>query len=360
MSQLDGRSLQEILMPFSMSKHTMLRCRVFTGPKCLLVNRKLAVASVLWNIEPFNDWLGAKAEIEGAYQKLGSEDPLAEKERAEAILKVFVKCFFQAGQADLVEIISCSTMLRQFRSLNELSIVTQALRAWAFGRGLWPEQFFSESYLKASTKFQARVEVQGDREGGIEVRETITLRNGGAGSPALLRLREPAFAHRGTSLSEDEADLQRWYLIENMTRALFRGQALAVGTCTIEGGRKLASIFTCNPEKVRHVLTPLSELEYEYGPNAWIHLALKDSFWPVSIHERFVSADNMGKLTEYMASQTGIGGTDNRMYQVEQMAPFTGAWSPRLSREGLLEADLQNDRWSLTRLGEGKESCIPE
>lgn len=91
-----------------------------------------------------------------------------------------------------------------------------------------------------------------------------------------------------------------------------KGLPLALGKCKIgqegEAEETLISIFTLNPAEFRAVFHPLSELDYEFGKNAWLNLEPKSSFWCVNAFETKVADISMQK------ARRELGGEEDGVY----------------------------------------------
>jgi hypothetical protein len=144
-------------------------------------------------------------------------------------------------------------------------------------------------------------------------------------------------------------------IIQWTYRAITRAMPLAVGQCEISDGEMLVSLFMLDPRIHYKVFTPLSELEYEFGANAWIHTAPKANFWSVNRGDGKVDDVFIQKARE-MLETFGLHGTgiSRDTFAVQKTGDEVyGVWSPRLSRLGMLKQSVSLD-WKMRSLGKGK------
>ncbi|KAK3687106.1 hypothetical protein LTR37_019173 [Vermiconidia calcicola] len=167
----------------------------------------------------------------------------------------------------------------------------------------------------------------------------------------MIHFRKPLFGNDGGDDS-DSGSTGRFCMIDQLADAVACGRPIAVGNCGIEGER-LVSLFTFDPSVHQKVFTPLSELEYEYGQNAWIHLTPKSSFWSVSSYPYITTQREVETVDKHLNGAEGeLPVADDEVLQINTCAYGQGTWSARLSRNGLLTLNQVTQQWHNVPLGQ--------
>ncbi|KAI5923046.1 heterokaryon incompatibility protein-domain-containing protein [Camillea tinctor] len=113
-----------------------LQTRSFHGPRTLVIDGKLAVEGILWDISP--------------YHSLGViRDQMASSKDTTSRLQLLARSLFELERPDILEALIVIAMQRQFKSLREFSSIIEQLHGWFSGSGDWPT-VFSECNLLTS------------------------------------------------------------------------------------------------------------------------------------------------------------------------------------------------------------------
>ncbi|KAI5867532.1 hypothetical protein GGS23DRAFT_548756 [Durotheca rogersii] len=334
------------------SPHTRFRSQLRNGSKCIVLNRKIVVKGLLWDIEPFHELDCLRDDI--LKQEQSGEARNREEHASRFFLFLFqllVRRLLTLGRRDILELIVSAVMGRQFRSPNEIFYFMSELEEWFHGEGWWPAHIAKDTFLtkKPTPRMRVAINATGEERG---LAYALTYTDAKGVDIALLRMSEPPTEMSNTSENNRELAEDR-PIIAWIYNAIRNGLPLALGKCNI-GEETLVSIFTFDPAKHRTVFTPLSELEYEFGKNPWIHLQPKDSFWCVRVCKDKVSEIDMQKAREKLGdTEDGVGTGEiyvsDQILEVDGRATKNervyGVWSPRLSRFGMLTREQETKSW---------------
>ena len=316
------------------SAHSSNRAQVTAGSKCLVLGGKLLVEGILWRIVPFTDLEGLEKTTE----------PIAKEDKKDPIrfyfFQALVRRLISLGRIDLLELVVVSVMRRQLTSPLELVHLLNELQAWSCDEQHWPANIAEESFLE-------RLPAPRNTE--------IRLANGR--SKKLVQYLKYRDA-RGLdyALGEFESDdSQPKDLLSHMYHAVQDRRPLALGECKVRD-QTLVSLFMFDPSQYQWVLTPVNELEYEFGKNPWLHVHLKDTFWCVTKGEQTASVADLKRASEILnLGADGEKHFSNETFEVVTSGTgshISGTWSPRLSRRGILTIG-DDGSWNMVPLGQG-------
>jgi hypothetical protein len=307
-------SIDNLLTLEGMPTHTYFGAQIPTGDRCLVLDGKAIIKGLLWDIVPFHEF----GILRDRVRELLQSD---EKGAVQLLLQQFVDQCFKLGRRDILELIITAAMRRQLTSPAEIFVLMGELDAWCHGKRSWPADIAEGSHLQ-----------------GVHTVTTLPRATG----------------------AKDFLQSSSWgnYLMRWIYNAISNGLPLALGKCNI--GEKeeetLISIFTFDPAEHRAVFTPLSELEYEFGESAFVHLEPKSSFWCVSTCETMVADASIQKARRNLGVKEDILDESNQILRIEQSSVTRkrGAiWSPRLSRTGMYTRDAETESWGRVPLGRG-------
>ena len=338
------------------STHTRFRSRLKNGSKCLVSNHKVIVQGLLWGVEPFHELDGLRDDI--CRQQQSSEANNRGKHTTRfSFFQLLVRRLLTLGRRDILELIILAVMGRQFTSPNEIFHFIYELEEWFHGERFWPAHIAEETFLERTPISQTKASFMGEERG---MKNALTYTNAKGVSIALSEMEEPLAerskkSEKSHHLAEEGRPIIRW-----IYNAVHNGLPLALGRCNV-GEETLVSIFTFDPAKYRTVFTPLSELEYEFGKNPWIHLFPKDSFWCVRVCKDKASEIDIQRAREKLGD---IGDNVNtheiyvsdQILEVEDSATkedIKAVWSPRLSRIGMLTREQEGKSWKRVPFGRG-------
>lgn len=304
--QFEGSPLREIGTTSGMSPHTRFKARTLSGPKFLVISKMALVAGILWTLIPFD---GLNTCADRLCQLLVVADDGSsityDSAQRDSILQLLVEQLFVIGRDDLIELIVTSALRRQLHSPAEIYSILKELWSWMYRNHAWPGRILSDTLLESQ----------------------------GSGTHP-----------RSTKES----------LFDCILASVARRKPLVVGECVLQNERRIVSLFTLEPGKYGTVFTPLSELEYEYGHNPWIHMAPKDSFWPIKPCSDEVGGEERLKATERLGDIVHEIYLSNEIWEVQGWVHARAVWSPRLSQTGLLEQDRTSEAWQKVLMGRGK------
>lgn len=310
--------------------------QIMAGSKCLVLGGKLLVEGILWKIVPFTGLEGLEKTTE-PIAKEGARDPIRFY-----FFQALVRRLIALGRIDLLELVVVSVMRRQLTSPLELVHLLNQLQAWSCNEQHWPMSIAEDSFLKRSPV--SRNNIVHYRDGRTrKVVELLTCPDAGSDMAMCV-------------LESD--DSQPKDLLSHIYHAVQDGRPLALGECKV-GDQTLVSLFTFDPPQHQWVLTPVNELEYEFGKNPWLHLELKNKFWCVKKSEHTVSVPDLQRASEIL----NLGEEKKKYFSDEtfkvvtsgKRSSITGTWSSRLSRRGVLT--IRDDgSWNITPLRQGTYS----
>ena len=311
--------------------------QIRSGDPAFVIDGKLLVRGLLWDITPFSALKTLKKEVSKYVtedRNRDRKDRLTPLKSCHELLKLVSKTLLKLGEKDLLELIIVSAMKQQLARPSHITNLMGEIEAWYFGRRDWPKAVFEKDLF--DKRFPG-VNV----ESGVELsRMRITL--------------DVSLFDQSEKLEYDPTHPWGNAIIQWMYRNLAQGKPLAVGRCQTET-EKLVSLFTVDPGQHKKIFTPLSELEYEFGANELLHLDVKSNFWCVKSAEVPLQDSAAQKGREKLAL-VGHGDVEisKDIFHVEDVkASIYGVWSPRLFRLGMLK-DVGDNRWSIESLGKGK------
>lgn len=135
---------------------------------------------------------------------------------------------------------------------------------------------------------------------------------------------------------------------------IMSSQPITLCTCKL-GNETLVSLFTCNADDFDGIVTATSLLEYEFGDNPWLHLEPNDSFFCVRRTNEIPSPLSISKANEILSESSKFEISD-QVLNVEATGTQLGiyeAWSPRLSRNGMLGVGEDGKSWETKPLNSG-------
>jgi len=335
--------------------HSRFRTQIKNGSKCLVLNQKVIMKGLLWDIEPYHELDGLREDIR--MQQRSSVANNKETEYVQFFFQLLVRRVLTLKRRDILELIIAAVMRRQLTSPNEILLLVYELEEWFHGQRFWPAHIAEESFLKRTTTHRSTV-TRGEETRGVK--QALTYTDAKGVQIALAQLDSP--------MSEGNEKSSRFVgefppIIRWIHDAISNGLPLALGKCNI-GEETLISIFTCDPAKYQKVFAPLSELEYEFGKNPWINLWPKDSFWYVRIYKDKVSDEDMQTARKELGG-TGDNVDEHGLYMSDQILEVEypasekevqAIWSPRLSRLGMVTQDSDGKSWKRVPLGQGMKS----
>jgi hypothetical protein len=307
-------SIDNLLTLEGMPTHTYFGANIPTGDRCLVFDGKAIIKGLLWDIVPVHEFGILRDRV---HELLQSDEQGA----VQLLLQQLVDQCFKLGRRDILELIITAAMRRQLTSPAEIFVLMDELEAWCHGKRSWPAEIAEESHLQGA--------------------QTVTTLPRAIGA-------------------KDFLQSSSWgnYLMRWIYDAISNGLPLALGKCNI--GEKeeetLISIFTFDPAEHRAVFTPLSELGYEFGESAFVHLEPKSSFWCVSTCETMVADASIQKARRKLDVKEGELDESNQILKIERSSVTSerGAiWLPRLSRTGIYTRDAETKSWGRVPLGRG-------
>jgi hypothetical protein len=333
-----ARSSENGLSNFNQSMHSRLSDRIRAGDPCLVLDSKALVRGILWEIVPFHGFDELKDVVAGFLEEYPKPFRTKEGKIDEAGHKLFqllVESLLSLDRMDILELLLVSALQRQLSSPAEAFELIGELKQWrCTGREEdWPKRILEKSAL--------------ENESGIR------LDPGAIGAPILIPTEFSLVPPYNKKVEFPIGHPWGNQIIRRIYRAISEGMPLALGQCDI-GGETLVSLFTLDPAKHSMVFTPLSELEYEYGANAWIHMGPKDNFWVVKDKREKVGDELIlrarNKLRAFGMHERNIS---NDVFEIQNAGNVHGVWSPRLSRAAILKKS-DGETWEMHPLGKGK------
>ncbi|KAK3360642.1 hypothetical protein B0T25DRAFT_515893 [Lasiosphaeria hispida] len=252
------------------SAHSRNRGRIMAGSPCLVLEGRLLVKAVLWLIVPFTlDGLEKEIASPEKGVNVGSKkDPVRFH-----FFQALARRLIALGRMDILELVVTSVMRRQLASPLELVHLLNELQAWFRNERSWPMGIADETFLERHPPLKG-VKVVFPNGKKRKVREWVRDPNARGMDIAIARMELE---------SGDNSDTEPEDILSHIHHAVMRGQPIALGECEVKG-ETLVSIFTLNPCQRQWVLTPLDELDYEFGQNAWLHMFPKDTFWRAVVY----------------------------------------------------------------------------
>lgn len=310
-------SINDMLTVAGMPTHSFLGAHIPTGDRCLVLDGKATIKGVLWEIVPCHAFAILRDKVRELQQS-------AEPGAGQLLLRQLVDQCFKLGRRDLLELIVTTAIPRQLTSPAEIFELIDELEASFHGKISWPAHI-------------------------AEKPNSHVVRTGAA-------------RPRATG-PKDFLPSSPWgnYLMQWIYHSISNDVPLALGKCTIgeeEEEETHVSIFTFDPAEHHTVFTPLSELDYEFGANPWVHLEPKSSFWCVSVCNAKISDANMQRARR----EHCVEGDEDDLYisnQILKIERSSGIremraiWSPRLSRAGTHKRDPETKSWERVPLGRG-------
>lgn len=306
------------------SMNTRFQSQIRSGSRCLIINGKIALEGLLWEIVPFHDlslrtdvWgqsgimAGSKRPVPGQFllmQLLAEEQGKMTKAGRFCLLPLLVRVLFGLERRDILEIVVVAALQRTLDSPSEIFSIISELEEWMYGKRAWPD-------------FVDRGKPQKIHTLGDKV---------------------------------DEDTMLTWSLnkvLLGIYDGLSRGLPLALGKCNVEG-ETLISIFNFSPTgeagRKMMIFTPMSELDYEFDKNTWP--LTNNSFWCVRDCGDKVSDGDIQK------AKGGLGQEVNLSDQILEVSPehsekIQGVWSPRIKATGILNQDPKTKSLKLDPLG---------
>ncbi|KAI4860105.1 hypothetical protein F4820DRAFT_465992 [Hypoxylon rubiginosum] len=187
----------------------------------------------------------------------------------------------------------------QFTSPNEIYHFIYELEEWFHGERFWPAHIAEGSFLKRNPLSRVAVQTMGERR---DLLRSVTYTDAKGVEIALAQMDKP-LAQGSTASKEILPPDEDRPIIRHVYDAISSGLPLALGRCNI-GEEVLVSISTFDLAKYSRVFTPLSELEYEYGKNPWIHMFPKDSIWCVRVCEYKASEMDIQRAREKLRDKS--------------------------------------------------------
>ncbi|OCL01492.1 hypothetical protein AOQ84DRAFT_402303 [Glonium stellatum] len=295
------------------------RAQVTAGSKCLVLGGKLLVEGILWRIISFTDLKGLEKTTE----------PIAKEDTRDPIrfyfFQTLVRRLVVLERIDLLELVVAFVMWRQLTSSLELVHLNE-LQAWSCNEQHWPTKIAEESFLE---RIPAPREIK------------------------YLKYRDA----RGLDYALEELesnDSQPRDLLSHIHHAILHRRPLALEECNVED-QTLVSLFMFDSSQHQWILTPVNELEYEFGKNPWLHMHPKNTFWCVIKGEQTVSGADSQRASEIL--NLGADGEKHFLNKTHKVvtsgtrSSITGTWSPRLSRRGVLTIG-DDGSWNIISLGQ--------
>jgi hypothetical protein len=312
-------SIDNLLTIYNMPTHSFFGTRIPTGDRCLVLNEKLIIKGLLWDIEPFHGFSILSEEV-SQLQKPGGK---AAGPSSRLLLRQLINRCLQLGRKDILELIITTALPRQFTSPAEIFQLMDELGV---------------SYHQATALSEHHI-----GESGLPVDQTFTVR------PRAIAAKDP--------LPESPSGNR---LIKWIYNSISSDLPLAMGTCKInqesEKPETLISFFSFDPAKHRTVFSPLSELEYEFGESSFVHLEPKSSFWCVSACGTYMADAEMQTARTKLDIEEDRLNLSDQILKIERTPAKDGmqaVWSPRLSRTGMHMQDPDTKSWNRVPLGKG-------
>ena len=308
-----------------------------SGDPAFVIDGKLLVRGLIWDITPFSGLNKLKDEISkyvAEYQIRNCRDYNSAVKSCHEMLRLVSKTLLRLGERDLLELVIVSAMKQQLARPSHITNLMREIEAWYHGRRDWLNSVFEKTSEQGMS--------------GIHVER-------GRGSRALMTLDIPD----RPGYEKPEYDIiHPWgnAIIQWIYRTVAQGKPLAVRRCQTESGEKLVSFFTVDPQQHKKVFTPLCELEYEFGINELVHLAARWKIWCLSKTGESLPDSTIRKAQKKLA-RAGYDDMDvSETFRVEGISKTVyGVWSPRLFRLGLIK-EAEGGGWSFTSLGKGKNT----
>jgi hypothetical protein len=317
------------------SPYSRTRARLTAGSKCLVLGGKLLVEGLLWKIVPFTDL----KDLEMAAKAVATNDnrhPIRFH-----FFQRLVRKLVALKRIDLLELVVASVMQRQLSSPLEMVHFLNDLQAWARNEQLWPKNIAEDSFLERAPAplGMTVVDSNGRKRKVVQYR---TFKDARGVDFALANL-EP-------DDSEPPSDL-----LSHIHHAVLNRRPLALGECKV-GDQTLVSLYMFDPSEHQWVLTPLDELDYEFGKNPWLHMHARDTFWCVTKDDQTIPDAHSRRAAEVL----NLGADGEKYLSNETLKVVTsgtrlhisGTWSPRLSRRGVLTIGDEGV-WKMVPLGQG-------
>jgi hypothetical protein len=310
------------------------------GDPCLILDNKALVRGILWEIVPFHGFDELKDVVGGFLEEFPKPFRTLEgkiDEVGHMLFQVLVEILLSLDRTDILELLLVSALPRQLSGPEEAFELIGELKQWrrTCREEDWPRHILEKSALKTINK------------------SGIRLAPGVVGAPVLIHTEDSLVPPYNKKAEFPAGHPWGNQIMQWIYRAISEGMPLALGQCDI-GGETLVSLFVLDPAKHSTVFTPLSELEYEYGANAWIHMEPKDNFWVVKDRGEKVGDELIqgvrDRLRTFELHEQNIS---NDVFEIQNVGHVYGVWSPRLSREAML---MKSDRetWEICPLGKGK------
>ncbi|KAJ6261213.1 Cullin-9 [Drechslerella dactyloides] len=278
------------------------RTKCYNGDTVYVIGGKGLIRGLVWDLIPY-DGLVEFSDIATEFLDQTMTTP-SEAERArpdEVLLQIVLHQLLSTGQKSLAEIVVTCALRRRFNNPAEIYDVLSRLEAWVENQDddKWPSALFNEEWRK-TVWLQGR-DTQPETVGDAIKRATPFLRG-------------------------------LYQKIQNR-------QPLCVGKCQVQTptgeSRELIGIFDVNPAEHRQVLTPLSNLEYEFGQHFTATQDGRTDYWCVEeLAHTHPTPDEVSKAVGFLK---GVHGLDSKVYRMLPISLGAAFWSPRLSRKGLLE-----------------------
>ncbi|KAM0316652.1 hypothetical protein ACHAO8_002937 [Botrytis cinerea] len=251
----------------------------------------------------------------------------------QSFLQQLSHCLFTFGLQDILEIVIVVFMHRQLVSPSENFRYLQELQEWFHSERPWLAHIVEESYLQRKAIRNRSDRFPDGRERRIT--EMIQL----PGNDAVQSVME----------GDDHYGVAGW-----LHKRIMSSQPITLGTCKL-GNETLVGLFTCNADDFDGIVTPTSLLEYEFGDNLWLHLEPNDTFFCVRRTNEIPSPLSISKANEILGESSNSE-ISNQVLNVEATGTqleIYGAWSPRLSRNGMLGVGEDGKSWETKPLNSG-------
>ncbi|KAH7309931.1 hypothetical protein BKA65DRAFT_485158 [Rhexocercosporidium sp. MPI-PUGE-AT-0058] len=262
-----ARSSENGLSTWNPRTHSSLSDRIRAGDPCLILDNKALVRGILWKIVPFYGFDELKDVVGGFLEEFPKPFRTLEgkiDEVGHMLFQLLVEILLSLDRTDILELLLVSALPRQLSGPEEAFKLIGELKQWrrTCREEDWPKHILEKSALESINK------------------SGIRLAPGVVGAPVLIHTEDSLVPPYNKTAEFPAGHPWGNQIMQWIYRAISEGMPLALGQCDI-GGETLVSLFMLDPAKHSTVFTPLSELEYEYGANAWIHMEPKDNFWVV-------------------------------------------------------------------------------
>ncbi|KAL0953942.1 hypothetical protein HGRIS_005104 [Hohenbuehelia grisea] len=331
------------LMPF----HILTGRSVTTGNPILVINGKLLVRGVIWEVSPFTDLLPLQNSVRDMLNICRNTNSSAtHSEIGQILLEMLVRQLISCGQLELLELVIASARSDQFSTPAEIMSLIGELQSWYDGHAAWPLMVTTAG----NTSSTGQSDVRGLRSDGsiMGVKSTHHLDDrlaifdlSGSVSSELAPSSDP-FGRLPPQLGDD--------ILTLLYCSISIGAPIPVGTLHV-GGERLHAIFKLDLSHHKHVFVPVNELNYEFGSNPLLHILTRQALWCITPTGAKMLAWEMGKAMKVLTDVTGANLPVAEEIWVNQGASdIYGAWSPRLCSNGYLAKDHDSKSWKMITL----------